>query len=88
MTFVSRSQIFILSPNFSTWRKGTYLPVSSWIAGKRWVRRHISGISETPLKNYDVTEFYSEILRCELRSIPGHIRWCLHPFSPVTLNSL
>jgi hypothetical protein len=30
------------------------------------VRRHISGNSETPLKNYDVTEFYSKILRTEL----------------------
>ena len=69
MTFLSRSQIFILSPGFLDLEKGDlFVPVSCWIAGERGLGatfpvlvRRCSGISETLLKDYDVTEFYSEV---------------------------
>ena len=68
VTFLYRAQMSIISPIFfSTWRKGTCF--ASVVIGSReeGVGRYISGSSEVPLKNYDVTKSYREILHCELK---------------------
>lgn len=66
-TFLYRSQISILSLIFSDLEKGYLFACVVMVNREEGVRRHISGSSEVPLKNYVVTKFYSEILRCELR---------------------
>lgn len=41
--------------------------ITAAISIQEGVRRHTSGSSEVPLKNYDVTKSYSETLRGELK---------------------